>query len=203
MGQRRLVLILFILAAFVVALVQCAEVKKQDPRGMAYAGSATCVKCHKDVSSSYIHNAHFNTSRSLSTAASADSLHLPVSNFIFTSNTRVGVEKRKSGLYQVAYINGKEVKAERTDIIFGSGNRAYTFGFWFGEQLMQMPLNFLTKQHQWVNSPGFPEEHRPTQPKRAWLRLFWRLADFANSIRCYRNPRFEDFLGFERGPRLA
>jgi hypothetical protein len=158
MAKGRLVFVLFILAAFVVVIVQCTEVKKNDARGAAYAGSASCVKCHKDVSSSYVHNAHYNTSRTLSADASTDSLKLPVSNFVFTSNTRVGVEKRKGGLYQVAYVNGNEVKAERTDFVFGSGLSAYTFAFWYGNKLMQMPLNYLPKEHQWVNSPGFPTE---------------------------------------------
>jgi hypothetical protein len=158
MGQRRLFFVLFILAAFVVGIVQCTQVKKDDPRGPAYAGSASCVKCHKDISSSYVHNAHFSTSRDLPAATSTDSLKLPASNFVFTKNTRVGVEKRKGGLYQVAYVNGNEVKAERTDFVFGSGLSAYTFAFWYGNKLMQMPLNYLPKEHQWVNSPGFPTE---------------------------------------------
>ncbi len=30
-----------------------------DPRGDAYAGSATCMKCHSDVYKSYLHTAHY------------------------------------------------------------------------------------------------------------------------------------------------
>lgn len=164
MRQRRLILLLFVFSCILIVIVQCTQIESKDLRGEAYAGSATCVNCHANISSSYAHNAHFNTSRIVETDSAGkednllEQLNLPESNFIFNAGTRVGIEKRNGALYQVAYINGKEVKAERTDIIFGSGNRAYTFGFWFGEQLMQMPLNFLTKQHQWVNSPGFPEE---------------------------------------------
>ncbi len=165
MRQRRLVLMLFILSAVVIVIVQCTQVQHNDVRGEAYAGSSTCVKCHQDISSSYTHNAHFKTSRDVQSeslsgqhASFMDSLKLPESEFIFNAGTRVGIEKRNGKLYQVAYIDGKEVKAERTDIIFGSGSRAYTFGFWYGDQMMQMPLNFLTRQHQWVNSPGFPDE---------------------------------------------
>ena len=61
-------------------------------------------------------------------------------------------------MFQVAYINGKEVKAERTEVLFGSGDHAFTFGFWYGNQMMQMPLNYLTRAKQWVNSPGFPDD---------------------------------------------
>lgn len=164
MRQRRLVLLLFLLSAIVIIIVQCTQIEHKDLRGETYAGSATCVKCHGDISASYAHNAHFKTSRIVEGDSSAkgksllDQFNLPESEFIFNAGTRVGIEKRNGGLYQVAYINGKEVKAERTDVVFGSGQRAYTFGFWYGEQMMQMPLNFLTQQHQWVNSPGFPED---------------------------------------------
>ena len=160
MGQRRLVLLLFLLSSLVVVIVQCTQtkVKMPDNRGPAYAGSATCVSCHKAVGESYAHNAHFNTSRALNGAALTDSLGLPEGEFVFNENTKVGLEKRNGSFYQVAYINGKEVKAERTDFVFGSGHSAYTFAFWYNNQLMQMPLNYLTQEHQWVNSPGYPEE---------------------------------------------
>lgn len=158
MGQRRFVIILFILACFVIVIVQCTQIKKKDSRGPSYAGSSTCIQCHKKIGDSYAHNAHFNTSRVLSAVTSTDSLHLPEGEFVFNENTKVGVEKRNGGLFQIAYINGKEVKAERTDIAFGAGNSAYTFAFWSGDKLMQMPLNYLAKEHQWVNSPGFPTE---------------------------------------------
>jgi len=162
MRQRRLVLLLFLLTAIVVIIVQCTQIENKDLRGEAYAGSTACQKCHADIASSYAHNAHFKTSRIVDSTAAGKSLlaqlDLPESQFIFNAGTKVGIEKRNGALYQVAYVNGKEVKAERTDVVFGSGHRAYTFAFWYGEQMMQMPLNFLTLQHQWVNSPGFPED---------------------------------------------
>jgi hypothetical protein len=158
MGQRRFVLLLFILATFAIVIVQCTQIEKKDVRGAAYAGSSTCIKCHQDVGNSFVHNAHFNTSRFLSKATSTDSLGLKEGEFVFNENTKVGIEKRNGGLFQVAYINGKEAKAERTDFVFGAGLSAYTFAFWYENKLMQMPLNYLTKEHQWVNSPGFPTE---------------------------------------------
>jgi len=160
MGQRRLVLLLFLLSSLVVVIVQCTQtkVKEADNRGPGYAGSATCVSCHKAVGDSYAHNAHFKTSRALNGATATDSLGLPEGEFVFNENTKVGLEKRNGSFYQVAYINGKEVKAEKTDFVFGSGHSAYTFAFWYNNQLMQMPLNYLTQEHQWVNSPGYPEE---------------------------------------------
>lgn len=159
MTRKRLSLLLFFLSALAVVIIQCTQIEeKVDSRGSDYAGSASCQKCHGDLSESYVHNAHFNTSALVEGPGMIDSLRLPESEFIFNAQTKVGVEKRNGALYQVAYIDGKEVKAEKIDVIFGSGKSAYTFGFWFGNKLMQMPLNYLPKEHVWVNSPGFPED---------------------------------------------
>ncbi len=170
MGQRKIVCLFFILFAFTVIIVQCRQIEKTDHRGASYAGSATCVSCHADISKSYVHNVHFKTSRVFSetknlTAPNGASplgavapLQLPEATYIFNEKTKVGVEWRDDGLYQVAYLSGKEVKAERIDFVFGSGAMAYTFAFWYGNKMMQMPLNYLPETHQWVNSPGYPSE---------------------------------------------
>ncbi|WP_442589711.1 multiheme c-type cytochrome [Pedobacter sp. AW31-3R] len=158
MGLRRFLIVFIILAAFVIVIVQCTKVEKKDSRGPAYAGSSTCVKCHRNIEDSYLHNAHFNASRILSQPNSIDSLSVPDGEFLFNENTKVGVERRDSGLYQIALVNGRDMKAEHTDVVFGAGKSAYTFAFWYGNKLMQMPLNYLTKERQWVNSPGFPTD---------------------------------------------
>lgn len=159
MGRIRFFLIFCILAVFVFAAVQCTQVKSKtiDSRGPAYAGSLSCKSCHKDLSQNAVHSSHFNASKMLTKPNSADSLHIPDGEFIFNEQTKVLVKNRADGLYQSALINGVDRKTEHTDMVFGAGIKAYTFAFWYGKQLMQMPLNYLTKEHQWVNSPGFPD----------------------------------------------
>ena len=159
MGQRQFVLLSFILASIVIVIVQCTQIeKRKDSRGPAYAGSSTCKSCHQGTSEAFIHNIHFNTSRFLDGHNATDNLGLPTGEFVFNEKTRVGIEKRDGGLFQIGYINGTAAKAERTDFVFGAGSSAYTFAYWYGNKLMQLPLNYLTKEQQWVNSPGFPEE---------------------------------------------
>ena len=160
MGLRRFFLIFCMLATFVFAIVKCTPVqsKGNDSRGPAYAGSSTCVSCHKGISESAIHNSHSNASKMLNSPNSADSLHIPDGEFIFNEQTKVGVANRGGGLYQSALINGADKKTEHADMVVGAGNSAYTFAYWYGKQLMQMPLNYLTQEHQWVNSPGFPTD---------------------------------------------
>lgn len=159
MGRRRFFIVFLTLATFVFVIVQCTtQEKKADPRGPAYAGSATCFSCHKNIQESYFHSAHFNASKTVSGPKTIDSLHIPNGEFVFNEHTKVGVDMRADGLYQSALVNGKNMKAEHTDMVFGAGISAYTFGFWYGDKLMQMPLNYLTKEKEWGNSPGFPTD---------------------------------------------
>lgn len=157
--KLRMILLLLFTGLILVVVAECTQTTKaEDVRGPQYAGSASCMQCHKSMAENYAHNAHFNTSKFLPKPASGDSLKLPSGEFVFSEKTKVGVERRDSGLYQVAYVDDIDRKAERTDIAFGSGKKAYTFGFWYNDMLMQMPLNYLPPEHQWVNSPGFPAD---------------------------------------------
>lgn len=157
--KLRVILLLLFTALILVVVAECTQTSKAgDVRGPLYAGSAACMQCHKSMGENYAHNAHFNTSQWTPKPSSTDSLKLPAGEFVFTPKTKVGVERRDSGLYQIAYVDGIDRKAERTDMAFGSGKKAYTFGFWYNDVLMQMPLNYLTREHQWVNSPGFPTD---------------------------------------------
>lgn len=157
MGRTRLLLICFLLGTIVMLIIQCTQIKSQDVRGTAYAGSETCVSCHQDLPLSEVHQAHLNSS-GVFNKNTADSLGIPAGEFIFTPQTKIKVENRPDGLYQMALISGENKKEEKTAIYFGSGIHAYTFAFWFGNQLMQMPLSYLPAEKLWVNSPGFPEE---------------------------------------------
>lgn len=157
MGKRRILLIFFILGTLVMLIVQCTQIESKDIRGTAYAGSETCVSCHSDLQHSDVHNAHLRSSGLLN-PGSADSLEIPSGEFIFNEKTKVKVENRADGLYQIALVNGENKKEEKSAVYFGSGAHAYTFAFWYGNQLMQMPLNYLPAEKLWVNSPGFPEE---------------------------------------------
>lgn len=156
--RKRLITFLFFSISLSIAIIQCTEQQVADVRGRQYARRETCVQCHQDIAKSYLHNAHFNTSKALHSPHTTDSMGIDSGTFVFNEKTKVGIERRSSGLYQVAYVNGENLKEERADIVFGAGKSAYTFAFWYGNKLMQMPLNYLVPAHEWVNSPGFPSE---------------------------------------------
>ncbi|QNL50203.1 hypothetical protein H8S90_00790 [Olivibacter sp. SDN3] len=159
MKRRNFILLFFLLSCVLIIISQCKEEEERvDVRGETYIGMHSCRSCHQGIVDDYLQNAHFNTSKTLTTGEDIDSLGVEDGDFIFNEHTKVGIEKTPGGLYQTAYIRGENVKSEKADIVFGSGKTAYTLAYWYGNKLMQMPLNFLVKEHLWVNSPGFPSD---------------------------------------------
>jgi nitrate/TMAO reductase-like tetraheme cytochrome c subunit len=159
-GRIRLFIVLFsgILFTTAVMLSQCSEdtSRKPDIRGDAYANETTCASCHKNINDSYVHTAHFNTSSPITgNSLQAESL-ASAHTFIYNDILKVAVEKRPHGLYQVAYLNNKEARAERFDIAFGANIKAQTYGYWKGNTINELPLSYFKIINNWANSPGFP-----------------------------------------------
>jgi hypothetical protein len=157
MPARRHFLLLLIFGIPLVAIfAQCNVFNspKDDPRGSAYAGSARCMDCHKSVYSDYLHAAHYGTSR-LADEHSINGSFAPGANvYMLNKDTKVVMEKRDSGLYQVAYVNGKVVNAQRFAITIG-GIKAETYLYWAGNSLYQLPVSHFKALHSWTNSPGY------------------------------------------------
>ena len=128
--------------------------KPADPRGNAYAGSATCLKCHKNVYQNYLHTAHYLTSRPATQASIHGSFNPDSNTVVFNDSVKVVMEKHKDGLYQAAYTNGKLTEKQRFDIAFGS-NRGETYLYWKGNEIYELPVTYYLYRHQWANSPGY------------------------------------------------
>lgn len=126
-------------------------------RGDAYAGAATCIKCHKSVCDAYAFAAHGRTSAMATQDAISGSFTPPGNRFSYGPGMEVTMEKRDSGLCQVATIDGKEV-AHRFDVVIGSGRKAQTYLYWQGDQLFELPVSYFVMTHSWANSPGFPTD---------------------------------------------
>lgn len=128
--------------------------KPADPRGDTYAGSASCVKCHKNVAQNYLHTAHFLTSRPASQATIHGSFNPDSNTVVFNDSVKVVMEKHKDGLYQASYTHGKLNEKQRFDITFGS-NRGETYLYWKGKEIYELPITYYLNLHQWANSPGY------------------------------------------------
>ncbi|MDP9049005.1 MAG: hypothetical protein M3N14_12785, partial [Bacteroidota bacterium] len=125
-----------------------------DPRGEKYAGTASCLKCHKSGYQNFLHSTHFRSSRAASEATVSGSFQPGSNNVDLNDSIKVVMEKHPNGLYQAAYTKGKLIEKERFDIAIGS-YRGETYLSWKGSEARQLPITYYVNMHQWANSPGY------------------------------------------------
>ena len=155
---HKLMIVVGLLTTVAVFFMQCVQspVAAKDPRGKQFAGSASCMGCHKNLFDSYIHTPHFNTSEKASFARLKNKINTHNNKVAFTNNQTVSVEEKKETYFQSYYKDDKLVATESMDITFGSGEKAQTFAYWKDQQLFELPLTYLHEMNIWTNSPGFP-----------------------------------------------
>ena len=125
-----------------------------DPRGYSYAGSDKCLNCHQSISSSYAHTAHF-LSTQVANETSVEGSFAKDSNELFVNDsTHINMEKRDSGLYQVLYVNNKQMISRRFDLVMGSV-KGQTYLSWYGTGLYQLPVSYISALNRWSSSPGY------------------------------------------------
>jgi hypothetical protein len=151
---------LFLIVIFIVPLVfifsQCLTISKdkKDPRGDIFAGSSTCIKCHKDVYDNYLHTSHFSTTRLADIHSIGGSFKPHDNTFYFNKDLKVVMEQHADGLYQVTYLKGKQINTARFDITFGEV-KAESYLYWNGNSIYQLPMSYFKSLKGWTNSPGF------------------------------------------------
>ncbi|SES06868.1 multiheme c-type cytochrome [Pedobacter rhizosphaerae] len=159
-GFLRLSVIVSAIAISVILLSQCmnnaADQLPKDIRGGNYAGAATCIKCHQDIARHYAHNSHGLTSSLVTDQTLLKQLAPGKDEFVFNEDMKVKVEKKDDGIYQVGYYHGKAVKREKMEMALGSGEKAFTYAYWKGKKLYELPLSYFSAIGNWANSPGFP-----------------------------------------------
>ncbi len=134
------------------------QLSSKAPAFNQFAGSASCANCHKNIYSTHINTAHFHTSEIASAKNIMGSFDTGKNTFVFNNGATVAMEKRPSGFFQVAYINGAETKSQRFDITIGSGTKGQSYATWAGQMLLQLPITYFTSADQWCNSPGYPNK---------------------------------------------
>jgi cytochrome c554/c'-like protein len=137
---------------------QCFNKSKPvDPRGPMYAGSASCIKCHKNLFRDYMHNVHYLTSREASQTTIHGSFNTDSNTVILNDSTKVIMEKEANGMYQAAYTNGKLTQKQRFDVVFGS-KKGETYLYWKGKEVYQLPITWYLNIHKWANSPRYSND---------------------------------------------
>jgi len=139
---------------FSFVYLQCKNSKPTDPRGSMYAGSKSCIKCHSNIYSSYLHTAHYIAA----IPANDNNVHgnfTKDSNvFEFSPTQKIVMEKIDGGMFQTYYVNGKIKESHRFDIVLG-GIKGESYLYWNGNGLNQLPISYYSEQHKWVLSPRF------------------------------------------------
>jgi hypothetical protein len=159
-GLKRLIVVLVAIGLLVVLFSQCMDSGADEGHELVAtdstkAGMATCIQCHKKVYDNYLNSPHQKTSSPIKghNLLQADSARSK--RFSFDDHLAIAVERRDSGAYQVAYVDGEEQLARRFDVAFGSGKDAITFATWRGTRLNQMQLTYFSRLKSWANSPGY------------------------------------------------
>jgi hypothetical protein len=145
----------------VVFLTHC--VGRQEPEKTIaddwplYAGTESCAKCHQDIYNQHLNTAHQLSSAPASLAAIKGSFEPGKNAFHFNDGLELIMEAAHDSLYQVAYLNGQEIKRRRFDLVVGSGTKGQSFINRKGDLLFQLPITYFTAADQWTNSPGYPD----------------------------------------------
>lgn len=160
-GYKKFTILTIIIVA-VVFFIKCmdnsASIKKNiyNNSGDQFAGSEACKNCHRNVFDHFIQTAHNLTSAPAEEATIKGSFVKDKNLFAYSYYTKVAMEKRDSGLYQVEYDkNFTEKQAYPIDIVVGSGTRGQSYLYWKDKKLFQLPVSYFTLAGQWANSPGY------------------------------------------------
>jgi hypothetical protein len=165
---RRSVFVLVMIASTVFILARCVSNEGKDVTTAAkseqaitfdaYVSSEKCMSCHKEIYENHIKTAHYLTGQPASEETVRGSFQKGKNTYSYTPEIILSMQKRDSGLFQVAYFKGEEKKAMRFDMVIGSGVMGQSFLTWRNDQLYQLPITYFTAAGQWSNSPGFPND---------------------------------------------
>jgi Cytochrome c554 and c-prime len=159
---RPLALVIFTMLLCVFVLVRCMNGDKESDKNNSivsfqdFAGNEKCAACHKNIHDSHIQTAHYLTAQPADEKSIKGSFEKRRNSYAYSKDIVLAMEKRDSGLFQVAYLRDEEKKAMRFDIVIGSGIMGQSFLTWRNNKLFQLPITYFTAADCWSNSPGFP-----------------------------------------------
>ena len=138
--------------------VSSPQTNKPSTARANYVGDGACDSCHLEKLAAFHQTAHALTSR-LPDKHSILGSFTPNDNVVKTSNPELlfRMKENGDGFFETA-LQGiapyTTERAERIDLVIGSGGKGQTYLFWKGDQLFQLPISYWA-QLGWVNSPGY------------------------------------------------
>src|SRR5450432_3644800 len=119
--HNRKIILLSVMVVTVSFFARCIQaIPSPDPRGPEYSGSSKCVNCHQEISYSYAHTAHFLSTQIANEKTVKGNFSNDSNELWINDSTRIMMEKRDSGLYQVLYLNNKQETQRRFDLLMGT-----------------------------------------------------------------------------------
>jgi len=125
-------------------------------RGVTPPGGS-CRACHQEIVDSFVKTAHARTSAE-ATARSVKGRFAAGQNMLRTRAPGVyfKMERRGAAFYETGVdTNHGSSRAERIDLVIGSGRRGQTYLYWRNGLLFELPVSYLTGMREWINSPGY------------------------------------------------
>jgi Cytochrome c554 and c-prime len=138
-----------------------------------YAGDEACQSCHPEKVASYLGTPHHLTSHS-PTKESILGSFTDNENILRTANPALHfrMESTPTGFYEKAVWMAPTTnvdRAERIDVVVGSGRVGQTYLYWKDDHLFQLPVSYWVDLGTWVNSPGYRDGaanfDRPVVPR--------------------------------------
>jgi len=152
--HNRKIILLSVMVVTVSFFARCIQaIPSPDPRGPEYSGSSKCVNCHQEISYSYAHTAHFLSTQIANEKTVKGNFSNDSNELWINDSTRIMMEKRDSGLYQVLYLNNKQETQRRFDLLMGT-SKVQAFFYWQNDGFFQLPVFYYINKHAWASSPG-------------------------------------------------
>lgn len=120
-----------------------------------FVGVEACRSCHKAIVDSFMHTAHYFTSRPGTAESIKGSFRSGENIFKYNQFIEVMLQQKGDSLLQTAYVSGQEIQSEKIDITVGSGRKGQSYLYWKEDELYQLPVSYFSLLNTWCNSPGF------------------------------------------------
>jgi hypothetical protein len=148
----------------------------------AYAGDAVCATCHDERAKTFFATPHYLDS-SLASKKTILGNFTPGKNVLRTPNPDLifAMIAADDGFFESA-VNIRDPqnltgRAEKFDVVVGSGRHGQTYLYWKGDELFELPVSYWTWTQAWINSPGYPDGgvrfNRPIEPRCLECHISW------------------------------
>lgn len=155
--MRKLPLAVYGLIAIIFSLsfTKCSDddLVKPDPRGKAFAGSATCRICHQAVYDSFALSAHALATTDGEGTLLKNNL-IPLGGFRYEDGSYVQTTRNDTGFIQTQKKNGNPVEWASLDICFGF-RHAQTWLTFRDKGAYELPVSYYVDAKAWGTSPGY------------------------------------------------